>query len=38
VTLAPTARPGIQHLELRTLPLNADVTAITGLPPQACPR
>jgi len=38
VTLAPTARPGIQHLELRKWPLNADVSAMTGLPPQACPR
>jgi CubicO group peptidase (beta-lactamase class C family) len=38
VTLAPTARPGIQHLELRKWPLNSDVSAMTGLPPQACPR
>jgi len=38
VTLAPTPRPGIQHLELRGLPLDADVTALTGLPPQTCPR
>lgn len=38
VTLAPTPQPGIQHLELKRLPLNADVSAVTGLPPQACPR
>jgi CubicO group peptidase (beta-lactamase class C family) len=38
VTLAPTARPSIQHLELRKWPLNSDVSAMTGLPPQACPR
>ncbi len=38
VTLAPTARPGIQHLELRKWPLNTDVSRMTGLPPQACPR
>jgi CubicO group peptidase (beta-lactamase class C family) len=38
VTLAPTAHPGIQHLELRTLPPNADVAVTSGLPPQACPR
>lgn len=38
VTLAPTARPGIQHLELRKWPLDANVSAMTGLPPQACPR
>jgi hypothetical protein len=28
----------LQHLELRKWPLNADVSAMTGLPPQACPR
>ena len=38
VTLAPTVPPGVQHLELRTLPATADVAALTGLPPQACPR
>lgn len=38
VTLAPAPQPGIQHLELKSLPLNADVSAVTGLPPQACPR
>jgi hypothetical protein len=38
VTLAPTAHPGIQHLELRALPPNADVAVTSGLPPQACPR
>lgn len=38
VTLAPTMPPGIQHLEIERLPLDADVTSKTGLPPQACPR
>jgi len=38
VTLAPTVPPGVQHLELRALPPGADVAAVTGLPPRACPR
>ena len=38
VTLAPTVPPGVQHLELRALPPDADLAAATGLPPRACPR
>lgn len=38
VTLAPTVPPGVQHLELRALRSDADIAAVTGLPPRACPR
>jgi CubicO group peptidase (beta-lactamase class C family) len=38
VTLAPTVPPGVQHLELRALPPGAEIAAVTGLPPRACPR
>jgi CubicO group peptidase (beta-lactamase class C family) len=38
VTLAPTVPPGVQHLEVQALPPDADIAAVTGLPPRACPQ
>ncbi|MBU6379257.1 MAG: beta-lactamase family protein [Gammaproteobacteria bacterium] len=38
VTLAPTLPPGVQHLELRSLPADAEIPTVTGLPPRACPQ
>jgi len=30
--------PGVQHLEVQALPPDADIAAVTGLPPRACPQ
>jgi hypothetical protein len=28
----------VQHLEVQALPPDADIAAVTGLPPRACPQ